>query len=79
MIPLLNVHRTEEELTAANEEIESLKQKFGRAEKERSALQERNDFLEARLTEMSTDLQVGVFACLTVVCWPCKYFKFIQE
>ena len=58
MIPLLNVHRTEEELTAANEEIEALKAKAGKAEKERSALQQKNDLLEARLAELTSDLQV---------------------
>ena len=58
VIPLLNVHRTEEELTAANEEIEALKQKSSKIEKERNSLQERNDFLESKLTEITTDLQV---------------------
>ena len=60
VIPLLNVHRTEEELTAANEEIEALRQKFAKVDKERAALQERNDLLETRLTEITTDLQVGL-------------------
>ena len=58
MIPLLNVHRTEEELTAATEQIENLKQKLAKSEKERVSFQEKNDFLEARLQELSTDLQV---------------------
>ena len=56
----MNVHRTEEELTAATEEIEALKQKFTRVEKERNSLQERNDFLESKLTEITTDLQVKI-------------------
>ena len=47
-------------MTAANEEIEALRQKFAKADKERAALQERNDLLETRLTEITTDLQVGL-------------------
>ncbi|KAL1502507.1 hypothetical protein ABEB36_007641 [Hypothenemus hampei] len=54
--PLLNVHRTEEELRAKTEELEALKAKLQKIESERISLKNDNDKLEAKLSEMTADL-----------------------
>ncbi|KAF7266677.1 hypothetical protein GWI33_020009 [Rhynchophorus ferrugineus] len=47
--PLLNVHRTEEELRAKTEELEALKQKLQKLDYERNSLKHDNDKLEAKI------------------------------
>ncbi|XP_072750699.1 unconventional myosin-XVIIIb isoform X5 [Anoplolepis gracilipes] len=53
--PLLNVHRTEDQLKARTEELELLKAKVERLEQERNHLKHDNDKLEAKLSEMTAD------------------------
>uniref|UniRef100_A0A1I8PN10 Myosin motor domain-containing protein n=2 Tax=Stomoxys calcitrans TaxID=35570 RepID=A0A1I8PN10_STOCA len=54
--PLLNVHRTEEQLKSANEELLTLRAKLERIENDRNELKTENQKLEARLSEMTVDL-----------------------
>ncbi|XP_031331784.1 unconventional myosin-XVIIIa isoform X2 [Photinus pyralis] len=54
--PLLNVHRTEEELKNKSEELEILRAKVEKLEAERTSLKHENDKLEAKLTELTADL-----------------------
>ncbi|CAH1380073.1 unnamed protein product [Tenebrio molitor] len=54
--PLLNVHRTEEELRMKTDELEALKTKLDKLETERTSLKHENDKLEAKLSEMTADL-----------------------
>ncbi|KAK4877864.1 hypothetical protein RN001_010370 [Aquatica leii] len=54
--PLLNVHRTEEELKNKTEELEVLRAKVEKLESERISLKHENDKLEAKLTELTADL-----------------------
>ncbi|XP_075144896.1 myosin heavy chain-like isoform X3 [Haematobia irritans] len=54
--PLLNVHRTEEQLKSANEELVALRAKLERIENDRNELKTENQKLEARLSEMAVDL-----------------------
>uniref|UniRef100_A0A1L8E4V2 Putative myosin n=1 Tax=Nyssomyia neivai TaxID=330878 RepID=A0A1L8E4V2_9DIPT len=54
--PLLNVHRTEEQLKAANDELQMLKGKLDKIETERATLKAENEKLEAKLSEMTVDL-----------------------
>ncbi|XP_046385320.1 unconventional myosin-XVIIIa isoform X4 [Ischnura elegans] len=54
--PLLNVHRTEEQLRARTEELEAMRQRLERLEAERAGLKRDKDKLEAKLTEMTADL-----------------------
>ncbi|XP_063927434.1 unconventional myosin-XVIIIa isoform X2 [Zophobas morio] len=54
--PLLNVHRTEEELRMKTDELEALKTKLEKLESERTTLKHENDKLEAKLSEMTADL-----------------------
>ncbi|XP_058973998.1 unconventional myosin-XVIIIa isoform X3 [Musca domestica] len=54
--PLLNVHRTEEQLKSANEELVVLRSKLERIESDRSELKTENQKLEAKLSEMAVDL-----------------------
>ncbi|XP_060534264.1 unconventional myosin-XVIIIa isoform X2 [Cylas formicarius] len=54
--PLLNVHRTEQELRTKTEELEALKLKLQKIENERTSLQHETDKLEAKLSEMTVDL-----------------------
>ncbi|XP_076627599.1 unconventional myosin-XVIIIa isoform X2 [Colletes latitarsis] len=53
--PLLNVHRTEDQLKAKTEELEILRAKVERLEQERNHLKHDNDVLEAKLSEISAD------------------------
>ncbi|OAD58271.1 Unconventional myosin-XVIIIa [Eufriesea mexicana] len=53
--PLLNVHRTEDQLKAKTEELEILRTKVERLEQERNHLKHDNDKLEAKLSEMTAD------------------------
>ncbi|XP_014213237.1 unconventional myosin-XVIIIa isoform X2 [Copidosoma floridanum] len=53
--PLLNVHRTEDQLKARTEELEILRAKVDRLEQERNHLKHDNDRLEAKLSEMTAD------------------------
>ncbi|XP_048267642.1 unconventional myosin-XVIIIa isoform X7 [Bombus terrestris] len=53
--PLLNVHRTEDQLKAKTEELETLRAKVERLEQERNHLKHDNDRLEAKLSEMTAD------------------------
>ncbi|XP_043283473.1 unconventional myosin-XVIIIa isoform X3 [Venturia canescens] len=53
--PLLNVHRTEDQLKARTEELEVLRAKVERLEQERNHLKHDNDKLEAKLSVMSAD------------------------
>lgn len=46
---LMNVHRTEEELTARIQELETLKNKLERLETERNSLKLENDKLESKV------------------------------
>ncbi|KAK3880486.1 hypothetical protein Pcinc_015017, partial [Petrolisthes cinctipes] len=46
--PLLNVHRTEEELRTTKDELETLRARLDKAEKERTTLKHDNEKLEAR-------------------------------
>ena len=54
--PLLNVHRTEEQLKAKNDEVEMLKSRLEKAERERGELKETVEKQESRLSELSADL-----------------------
>ncbi|KAJ8917234.1 hypothetical protein NQ315_002251 [Exocentrus adspersus] len=54
--PLLNVHRTEEELRLRTDELEAIKIKLEKAEQERLKLKHENDKLESKLSEMTADL-----------------------
>merc|ERR1719370_2280662 len=54
--PLLNVHRTEEQLKAKNDEVEMLKSRLEKAERERGKLKETVEKQESRLSELSADL-----------------------
>ncbi|XP_067682622.1 unconventional myosin-XVIIIa-like isoform X2 [Haliotis asinina] len=54
--PLLNVHRTEEELRNAEAELEQMKTKLEKVEKDRADYKLQCDKLENRLSEMTADL-----------------------
>ncbi|XP_012266443.3 myosin-10 isoform X6 [Athalia rosae] len=53
--PLLNVHRTEDQLKARTEELEVLRAKVERLEQERNHLKHDNDKLETKLSEVTAD------------------------
>ncbi|XP_046414951.1 unconventional myosin-XVIIIa isoform X3 [Neodiprion fabricii] len=53
--PLLNVHRTEDQLKARTEELEVLRAKVERLEQERNHLKHDNDKLENKLSEITAD------------------------
>ncbi|KAF7992526.1 hypothetical protein HCN44_004870 [Aphidius gifuensis] len=53
--PLLNVHRTEDQLKARTEELEMLRLKVEKLELERNHLKHDNDKLEAKLSVMCAD------------------------
>ncbi|XP_068174352.1 unconventional myosin-XVIIIa isoform X5 [Antennarius striatus] len=54
--PLIEVQLTEEQIRGKDEEIQQLKQKLEKVEKERNELRLNNDRLESRITEMSSEL-----------------------
>uniref|UniRef100_A0A3Q3IM08 Myosin XVIIIAb n=1 Tax=Monopterus albus TaxID=43700 RepID=A0A3Q3IM08_MONAL len=54
--PLIEVQLTEEQIRGKNEEIQQLKQKLEKLEKERNELRLNNDHLESRITELSSEL-----------------------
>ncbi|XP_032593128.1 unconventional myosin-XVIIIa isoform X1 [Drosophila grimshawi] len=54
--PLLNVHRTEEQLKIANEELLMLRTKLEKIEYDRSEVKNENQKLEAKLSELTVDL-----------------------
>ncbi|KAM4590088.1 unconventional myosin-XVIIIa isoform 5-T5 [Fundulus diaphanus] len=54
--PLIEVQLTEEQIRGKDEEIQQLKQKLEKVEKERNELRLNNDRLESRITELSTEL-----------------------
>ncbi|XP_017091807.2 unconventional myosin-XVIIIa isoform X3 [Drosophila bipectinata] len=54
--PLLNVHRTEEQLKTANEELLMLRAKLEKIECDRSEVKAENQKLEAKLSELTVDL-----------------------
>lgn len=49
VMPLLNVHRTEEQLKIANEELLTLRSKLERIENDRNELKTENQKLEAKV------------------------------
>ncbi|XP_034938214.1 unconventional myosin-XVIIIa [Chelonus insularis] len=53
--PLLNVHRTEDQLKARTEELELLRAKVEKLEQERNHLKHDNDKLEAKLSVLTAD------------------------
>ncbi|XP_077996224.1 unconventional myosin-XVIIIa-like isoform X2 [Glandiceps talaboti] len=55
--PLLDVHRTEEELRIKDVELEQLKTKFQKLERERNEYKTNYERLETKLGELTTDLQ----------------------
>merc|ERR1719318_1908664 len=54
--PLLNVHRTEEQLKAREDEVEQLKARLEKAERERNEFKEAVDKQESKISELSADL-----------------------
>lgn len=69
--PLLNVHRTEEQLKIANDELQSLKAKMEKLEGDRSALKTENSKLEAKVSVLkveSNNCLLDVFASFTPIC-----------
>lgn len=53
--PLLNVHRTEEQLKSTIEEMQSLRSKLEKLETERNALKTDNEKLEIKVSEAQFD------------------------
>ena len=51
--PLLNVHRTEEQLKAANDELATLRAKLEKIDNERNGLKAENQKLEAKVSRHS--------------------------
>ncbi|XP_059090834.1 unconventional myosin-XVIIIa-like isoform X2 [Tigriopus californicus] len=56
LTPLLNVHRTEDQLKSRTDELEMLKARLEKVEKERTEFKQANEKLENRLSEMTADL-----------------------
>uniref|UniRef100_A0A3B4DPB6 Unconventional myosin-XVIIIa-like n=1 Tax=Pygocentrus nattereri TaxID=42514 RepID=A0A3B4DPB6_PYGNA len=54
--PLIEVQLTEEQIRGKDEEIQQLKQKLEKVEKERNELRLNTDRLESRITELSSEL-----------------------
>ncbi|XP_037403493.1 unconventional myosin-XVIIIa isoform X2 [Pygocentrus nattereri] len=54
--PLVEVQLTEEQIRGKDEEIQNLRMKFEKVEKERNELRLNTDRLESRITELSTEL-----------------------
>jgi len=51
--PLLNVHRTEEQLQIANDELQALKTKLEKLESDRNGLKADNSKLEAKVSPIT--------------------------
>ncbi|XP_071038996.1 unconventional myosin-XVIIIa isoform X1 [Parasteatoda tepidariorum] len=56
ILPLLDVHRTEEDLRLKTEELDTLKAKLEKLEKERNELKITNDKLEVKVSELWSEL-----------------------
>lgn len=56
VLPLLDVHRTEEELKNKSGEVDTLKSKLARLEREKKELEEANEKLTQKVTELSSSL-----------------------
>lgn len=56
--PLLNVHRTEEQLKIANDELNALKAKMEKLEGDRSGLKTENSKLEAKVSFSKRRIQL---------------------
>ncbi|XP_071540833.1 unconventional myosin-XVIIIa-like [Panulirus ornatus] len=54
--PLLNVHRTEEELRTTKDELDAVRARLDKVEKERNNFKHENEKLETRLAEVTADL-----------------------
>ncbi|KAI4494454.1 hypothetical protein M0802_008946 [Mischocyttarus mexicanus] len=67
--PLLNVHRTEDQLKARTEELEVLRVKVERLEQERNHLKHDNDKLEAKVTSLEKQ------ACKNMLSVPSSAFS----
>ncbi|RZC41662.1 hypothetical protein BDFB_005908, partial [Asbolus verrucosus] len=64
--PLLNVHRTEEELRMKTDELEALKSKLEKLESERTTLKHENDKLEAKVSRKFAEIfSFCVWVCTT--------------
>ncbi|XP_028396450.1 unconventional myosin-XVIIIa-like [Dendronephthya gigantea] len=57
IVPLLDIHRTEEELKAKTDELGTLKATISRLESEKASLQEDNQRLQQNVTELSGILE----------------------
>lgn len=68
--PLLNVHRTEEQLKIANDELQSLKAKMEKLDGDRNALKTENSKLEAKVSV----LKVASINCLLTFLLPLHPF-----
>lgn len=55
--PLLNVHRTEEQLKIATDELTALKVKLEKFENERNSLKAENSRMEAKVSMTFTPIQ----------------------
>ncbi|XP_071946563.1 unconventional myosin-XVIIIa-like isoform X2 [Antedon mediterranea] len=56
VLPLLDIHRTEEELKMKDIELDQLKTKYERMEKERNIFKENFEKMESKMAEISADL-----------------------
>lgn len=61
--PLLNVHRTEEQLKIANEELLMLRAKLEKIEYDRSEVKNENQKLEAKVSYFSTHISDKARLC----------------
>ena len=68
VMPLLNVHRTEEQLKIANEELLCLRAKLERIENDRNELKTENQKLEAKVCIINELLFYNFirFLCFTI-------------
>jgi myosin-18 len=61
--PLLNVHRTEEQLKIANDELTALKVKLEKLENERNSLKTDNLRMESKVSSASTFTPIQFINC----------------
>ncbi|KAE8737519.1 hypothetical protein FOCC_FOCC017017, partial [Frankliniella occidentalis] len=66
--PLLNVHRTEEELRAKSEELEALRSKVDKLEAERTQLKHESDRLEAKVRRNPLRLAIIIVCFAASIC-----------